>query len=121
MIPRRELVLLRHGKSDWSVPASDLERPLTSRGVRQATQAGQWIGEHLVVDLALVSAARRARRTWDLASAELPSQPSGGTAERLYTFDGRDVLEGGPRAAAMASARWCSWPQPGLRGGGRAT
>ena len=29
------LVLLRHGKSDWSATASDLERPLTSRGVRR--------------------------------------------------------------------------------------
>lgn len=93
MTPRRELVLLRHGKSDWSVPASDLERPLTSRGVRQATQAGQWIGEHLVVDLALVSVARRAQQTWDLASAELPSQPERRDSERLYTFDGREVLQ----------------------------
>ena len=74
------------------MPASDLERPLTSRGVRQATQAGQWIGEHLVVDLALVSVAQRAQQTWDLASAELPRRPERRDSERLYTFDGRDVL-----------------------------
>ncbi len=86
------LLLLRHGKSDWSVDASDEERPLTSRGVRQAGQAGRWIAEHLEVDLAVVSVARRAQQTWELASAELPRQPERWASERLYTFDGREVL-----------------------------
>lgn len=86
------LVLLRHGKSDWSATASDLERPLTSRGVRQAGEAGRWIGEHLEVELAVVSVAQRARQTWDLASAALPSPPERQESDPLYAFDGREVL-----------------------------
>ncbi len=86
------LLLLRHGKSDWSVDASDEERPLTARGVRQAGQAGRWIAEHLDVDLAVVSVARRAQQTWEITSAELPQQPDRRDSEQLYTFDGREVL-----------------------------
>ena len=36
--------------------------------------------------------AQRARQTWDLASAELPSQPERQESAALYTFDGREVL-----------------------------
>lgn len=86
------LVLLRYGKSDWSVAASDRDRPLTSRGVRQAREAGRWIGERLDVELAVVSVARRAQQTWEVAGAELPREPARADADELYTFDGREVV-----------------------------
>ncbi len=88
----RILVLLRHGKSDWSVPARDDERPLTSRGTRQARQAGRWVADHVDPQLALVSVARRAQQTWDAASAELPRPPTRRDSDRLYTFDAQEVL-----------------------------
>lgn len=80
------LLLLRHGKSDWSVPTSDVDRPLAARGVRQATEAGRWIAQHLEVELAIVSVAARAQQTWQLAVEERRD------SEELYTFDGLDVL-----------------------------
>lgn len=88
----RTLVVLRHGKSDRSLPVSDLDRPLTGRGTRQAAQAGRWIREHLALDLAVVSVARRAQQTWDSASAELARQPERRNSDELYTFDGSEAL-----------------------------
>lgn len=88
------LVLLRHAKSDWDVPVGDRERPLARRGRRQAPEAGRWLAGHgPPLDLALVSPARRARETWELAAAELPEPPPVRVEEAAYAFDGDDLLE----------------------------
>lgn len=86
------LVLLRHGKSDWSTGAADRDRPLTARGRRQAAEAGQWLREHgPALDLAVVSVAARARETWSLAAAQLDTPPRTEPVEAAYTFDGEDL------------------------------
>ncbi|MBK5938618.1 SixA phosphatase family protein [Halochromatium roseum] len=61
----RELLLLRHAKSDWdSEAASDIERPLAKRGKRDAPRIGEWLyREGLVPSLILSSPAERARET----------------------------------------------------------
>lgn len=62
--PRR-LVLVRHSKAEQSGPA-DFERRLTDRGRADAAATGAWLaGRGLVPDHALVSAADRARETWE--------------------------------------------------------
>ncbi len=89
----RILVLIRHAKSDWGVPASDRDRPLAARGRRQAPATGRWLTEHAVLpDLAVVSVAARARQTWDLVAAELPTEPPVEVSEAAYTFAGTDLL-----------------------------
>lgn len=89
----RTLVVMRHGKSDWSVDAADQDRPLTERGRRQAAEAGRWLEEHGgALGLALVSPAERARAAWTLASAELSQPPPSRSEERAYTFDGLELL-----------------------------
>ena len=94
MTAPRTLILMRHGKSDWSVPVSDRRRPLTDRGRRQAAEAGRWLARHAgPIDLAVVSPAVRAADAWDLAAAELPDAPPVRVEERAYTFDGSDLLE----------------------------
>lgn len=63
----RELLVVRHAKSDWSVPAADFERPLNRRGHRDAPAVGNWLAEHrLMPDAAVVSPAARTRATWQL-------------------------------------------------------
>lgn len=90
----RTLVLIRHAKSDWSVPLGDQERPLNARGRRQAPRTGEWIGAHLgTPDLAVVSVATRARQTWDLVAAELPAVPPVRFCEDAYTFSGVHLHE----------------------------
>jgi phosphohistidine phosphatase len=61
----RELLILRHAKSDWdSAAASDFERPLAKRGRRDAPKVGEWLyREGLVPACILSSPAERARQT----------------------------------------------------------
>jgi phosphohistidine phosphatase len=68
----RRLMLLRHGKSEWTDGVKDLDRPLAKRG-REAVPrvAAHMAEEQLLPDLALVSPARRARETWDLVAPAL--------------------------------------------------
>ena len=64
------LLLLRHAKSSWkdeSLP--DFERPLSKRGLRDATRIGQLLNEeNLLHDLILSSSSRRTRHTVELAT-----------------------------------------------------
>jgi phosphohistidine phosphatase len=61
----RELLILRHAKSDWnSDAASDIERPLSKRGKREAPRIGEWLyREGMVPDLIVSSPAERTRQT----------------------------------------------------------
>nr|VFJ58388.1 MAG: phosphohistidine phosphatase [Candidatus Kentron sp. DK] len=65
MYDSRELLLLRHAKSDWGTQAdSDFERPLSRRGARDAPRVGRWLkARNLAPDLVVSSPAARARRT----------------------------------------------------------
>ncbi|MBK1702265.1 SixA phosphatase family protein [Thiococcus pfennigii] len=61
----RELLLLRHAKSDWGVDgAKDFDRPLAKRGKADAPRVGAWLyREGLVPDHVVSSPAQRARQT----------------------------------------------------------
>ena len=88
------LVLMRHAKSDWSVPASDRDRPLTGRGRRQAAEAGAWLATYLPgIELVITSPATRARVAWDLAGAAYGGSPRVEADDRAHTFDDDDLLE----------------------------
>ena len=90
----RILVVVRHAKSDWSEPVADEERPLAPRGRRQAPHVGLWIAANLEAPaLALVSPARRARQTWEIAAGELPSPPTVRIEAAAYTFSGDALAE----------------------------
>lgn len=59
----RELLILRHAKSDWEAPA-DRNRELARRGRREAPRVGEWLAEaDLIPDAILCSPAVRARQT----------------------------------------------------------
>lgn len=92
-MPERTLILLRHAKSDWSGDEADVDRPLAERGLRQSAQAGRWLaGNILRIDLAVVSPAKRARGTWELASAEFHHPPPARIDERLYAASAGRLL-----------------------------
>lgn len=89
----RTLIIMRHGKSDWSTPVPDRRRPLNQRGRRQAAEAGEWLAAHGgPIDLAVVSPATRAADAWTLAAAELDAPPPVRTEEAAYTFEGQELL-----------------------------
>ena len=60
----RELLVLRHGKSDWTPGVPDFERPLAPRGRRATKRIGRLLRERgLLPDLVVSSPAERARQT----------------------------------------------------------
>jgi phosphohistidine phosphatase len=57
----RELMLLRHGKSDWTEQVEDFKRPLKDRGKRGAQRIGVWLQQQkLQPDYVISSPAERA-------------------------------------------------------------
>jgi phosphohistidine phosphatase len=90
----RTLVLLRHGKSDWSGDEPDVRRPLAKRGRRQVPEAGRWLATGVgAVDLAVVSPAERARETWQLVADELADPPPVRIEERVYAASDSELLD----------------------------
>ena len=77
------LMLMRHGKSDWHAGAlDDHSRPLSNRGVRSAERMGQVLRDlALVPDIVVTSTATRARSTAEIARI------SGGWSSRLILAD----------------------------------
>lgn len=61
----RELLILRHAKSDWETGAkNDFDRPLSKRGRKDAPRVGRFLLEQgLVPDFVVSSPAERARQT----------------------------------------------------------
>jgi phosphohistidine phosphatase len=65
MIMARELLIFRHGKSDWGGDAlSDFDRPLARRGRKAVKRMASWLREQeLLPQRILSSPAERARQT----------------------------------------------------------
>lgn len=80
----RELLLVRHAKSDWSEPGQeDIDRPLSDKGKKSAKKVGRWLRESgLMPDLILVSPAKRAQQTFKRICNECPCISQ--TVEELY-------------------------------------
>ncbi|MGW5103605.1 SixA phosphatase family protein [Streptomyces sp. NPDC004100] len=88
--PARRLVVLRHAKSAWPDGVPDHDRPLGTRGLRDAPAAGRALDPP---DLALCSTAVRARRTWELAAAEWDTAPPVRFDRRIYEAPPARLLE----------------------------
>ncbi|WP_077968260.1 SixA phosphatase family protein [Ensifer adhaerens] len=87
------LMLLRHAKSAWPDGVADIDRPLGERGRKAAPLMGDYMARHkLVPDLALVSTAKRAQETWNLAAAALPSGIAVENTRAIYEVDASQIL-----------------------------
>jgi phosphohistidine phosphatase len=97
----KRLILFRHGKTERHAPSGDdFDRRLTVRGVEDGHLMGKVLAEAgLIPGLALVSAAQRARETWDAARTAFPDAESE-IRRDLYNADARDIL----RTAKAATA-----------------
>lgn len=92
----RELLVLRHGKSDWTTDApTDFERPLARRGRKAVKRMGRWLrAQGLVPDHIISSPAKRAEQTTlrTCKFAQIAAPPV--TWERrIYEADVPDLLE----------------------------
>jgi phosphohistidine phosphatase len=69
----RTLVLMRHAKSAYPDNVGDQDRPLASRGLREAGLAGQWLRDNVSrIDQVLCSSALRTRETLRLTEIDAP-------------------------------------------------
>lgn len=89
----RELMLLRHAKSDWKQSdVQDLERPISDKGKKNALKMGKWLkAQSLLPDLILVSPAKRAQQTLRRICSECPATAI--TVDSLYLADLETLLE----------------------------
>jgi phosphohistidine phosphatase len=90
-MPVHRLLLIRHAKA--AAGANDPERPLAERGIRDAEAIGRWLVQAgFLPDHVLVSTARRARQTWERASAALTSSPEPTVEPRIYDNSPQSLL-----------------------------
>ncbi len=123
------LLLLRHAKAE-TPRGDDFARALTGKGERDAGEIGAFLAEHrLVPDVALVSAARRTSRTFELVAERLGAEIEVHEEMALYNAgeaairDRLGRLDPASRAvivvghnpgimeAAVALAREGDWPE----------
>jgi phosphohistidine phosphatase len=91
----KTLLLVRHAKSSWEHPdASDHDRPLNDRGLRDAPAMGRQLAERGVQpEVILSSTALRARTTAELIADALGFDAARiVTDERLYAASADEVL-----------------------------
>jgi phosphohistidine phosphatase len=92
-MPKRRLMLLRHGKSDWPGGVDDLERPLAKRGRKASSLMGGYLARHsLIPDLVLVSPARRTRQTWEMARPAFARDIARRDEPRIYEASAPAIL-----------------------------
>lgn len=72
-----ELLIMRHGKSDWSLALDDVDRPLTKRGRNAARLMADWLrGQELAPELIIASPAVRAAQTCEKVRKRLHLTPA---------------------------------------------
>ena len=86
----RTLILLRHAKSAYPDGVPDHDRPLASRGEREAGLAGEWLRSHLpTIDAVLCSTATRTRETLARTGIDAPAR----YVDRLYDASPGTVID----------------------------
>ena len=91
----RQLILMRHAKSDWSDSTlSDHERPLNHRGKAAAPLMGRWLAEiDAVPELILCSTATRTRETVELLVDTWTRKPEVSYSNDLYLAHPETILK----------------------------
>ena len=110
----RTLLLMRHAKSDYPPGVPDRDRPLASRGQRDADAAGAWLtAAYPRIDEVVVSPARRAQDTWSRVASHVAARTVR-TDDRIY--DNWGAALGGVMAdlSARASSAMIVGHNPGI-------
>jgi phosphohistidine phosphatase len=113
-VTTRQLVLVRHAKAGEG--AVDRDRPLAERGVAEAPAVGRWLAQRQIApDRVVVSPARRARQTWELAAAELGTAAEPVLDDRIYDDTVEDLLEIVRETAAEVTTLAIVGHNPGIQ------
>ncbi len=91
---QRTLIVVRHAKSDWESGLADFERPLNTRGRRDAPAVGRWLAEQgLSIDAAVVSPAARTSATWLLVAKAAQAKVKAAYDKGIYLGDVDDLAD----------------------------
>lgn len=90
----KNLILIRHAKSDWSKVTTDIERPLSDKGIRDAFKVSEFIDNILPKKFIVWSSIAKRAKDTAIIYAENLSIPLETIIfkKELYTFD-VNVLE----------------------------
>ena len=87
------LIIFRHSKTAVYAEGGDRERALTKRGRGDAPLMGAYLNSHgIIPDYTLVSDARRARETFDLAAPAFGAPLAHAYEPRIYDAEADDLL-----------------------------
>ena len=91
----KTLLVMRHAKSSWKdMSLDDHDRPLNTRGRRDAPRMGEVLLDHeLVPDAIVTSTARRARDTADAVARAVSFDGPLARTERLYHAGPREMCD----------------------------
>lgn len=91
----RILIIMRHGKSDWSTDAgTDFDRPLTKRGLKAAVAMGVWLKKHKYIpDRIVCSPALRTKLTAKYVCNQFKNTPKIIWDDRIYDAGLDSLLE----------------------------
>ena len=94
----KQLLLLRHAKSDWDSNArGDFERPLSARGRRDAPKMGRWLGSTIgLPECIIVSPSVRTVETVELVCAALDAGAGAAGVESERVIYDRRLYHGTP-------------------------
>jgi len=88
-----KIVMIRHGKSDWSSGTEDYDRPLNQRGETDAPRvARELMKRGIVPDKIITSSALRAQTTAELMAREFRCREIDSTQD-LYLADPEVILD----------------------------
>ncbi len=89
----KTLLLMRHAKSNWKKELTDIERPLSPRGEKDAPAMGRLLKKKgLVPDLILTSPAVRARLTAEEVAKKSHYEKDILCIDKLYMAEAPEVI-----------------------------
>lgn len=91
----KQLILVRHGKSDWNHDVTDHQRPVKKRAYDDAEMVANAFQKAVDIQFPIYSStAKRAHTTAELMQEHLKEQVTElKTFDELYTFNGQDLLD----------------------------
>jgi len=113
----KRLVLIRHGKSDWSHDAlSDFDRPLNKRGIRDCPEmAERLLRRKIYPDRWISSTAKRARETVEKMNTVLAfDRKKIFWTDQLYLASPSEIIEVLKKEGGEASTLFVTGHNPGI-------
>ena len=109
------LIIFRHSKTAPYAEGGDRERALTKRGRGDAPLLGAYLNSHgIIPDYTLVSDARRARETFDLAAPAFGAPVAHAIEPRIYDAEAEDLLRLAQETAAPVKCLMLIGHNPGF-------